>query len=95
MVNTGVVIIGSESGFSYTGLVCRMPHRKWREIKLQSSRAKSGQQLSFSLRVIYLLFLLGILSTSTVLQLLGIMQFHLKSLINTSITKPGNPRLKI
>ena len=47
-----------------TGLVCRMPHRKWRETKLQQSREKSGQHLSCCLHSLH--FLWGILRMSTV-----------------------------
>ena len=47
-----------------TGLVCSLPHRKWREKKLQPSRDKSGQQLICCLYSLH--FLWGILRTSRV-----------------------------
>ena len=45
-------------------LVCRMPHRKWRETKQHPSRANLCQQLSCSLLCLH--FLWGILRTSRV-----------------------------
>ena len=50
--------------FTCTVLVCRVPHRKWRETNMQPSRASIGQQLSCCLFSLH--FLWGILRTSPV-----------------------------
>ena len=61
----GFVTIGID--LRYTVIVARMSHWKWRETKQQSSRARSGHQISCCLLSLH--FLCDILATITVLNL--------------------------